>query len=260
MASGRMLRAQISLSPQVNDLSLKAALLFTWIIPHLDDFGRIYAHPRRIKAIVVPMMNDINVDEISSLLNEMLIQKLIILYTLEDELYLQFTKFDQHQSGLHKRTQSKIPSPEGAVLLDSGNFREFPGISGRFPPNRTGTEQEQELNLIKTFPEGKVMSGKPDVAPLKFQNFEFKNQAIEVLNFLNEKTGRAFRPVDTNLKMIVARLKSGITVLDCRKVIVRKTREWKDNEKMVEYLRPATLFNATKFEQYVGEVVPVEEN
>jgi uncharacterized phage protein (TIGR02220 family) len=29
---------------------------------------------------------------------------------------------------------------------------------------------------------------------------------------------------------------------------------------MVEYLRPATLFNATKFEQYVGEVVPVEEN
>jgi uncharacterized phage protein (TIGR02220 family) len=117
----------------------------------------------------------------------------------------------------------------------------------------TDKEEEKDKNI-------KALSGRPDIVPLKSQNFELKKQAIEILNFLNSKTGRVFRPVDTNLKLIIARLKSGATMSNCRQVIAKKTREWKDNEKMVEYLRPATLFNATKFEQYVGELVPVEEN
>jgi uncharacterized phage protein (TIGR02220 family) len=88
----------------------------------------------------------------------------------------------------------------------------------------------------------------------------FKLQAIELLQFLNEKTGRAYRPVDTNLKLIIARLKTGATVMNCRQVIAKKTREWKGNETMDEYLRPATLFNAVKFEQYMGElVIPQDE-
>lgn len=255
MATGRMLRSKISISPQVNDLSLKAALLFTWIIPHVDDFGRIHADPRRIKATIVPMRNDITIDDIKESLIDMYDQKLIILYTIEDELYLQLCKFEHHQQGLHKRTASKLPSPEAANLLDSGKFREIPGNSCLTELNRT------ELNrTIKTFPEGKVMSGKPDVAPLKSQNLEIKNQAIEVLNFLNEKTGRVFRPVDTNLKLITARLKSGATVQDCKCVIAKKRRDWIGDEKMSSYLRPATLFNATKFEQYLGELIPDGES
>jgi uncharacterized phage protein (TIGR02220 family) len=82
-----------------------------------------------------------------------------------------------------------------------------------------------------------------------------KTQAIEILQFLNEKTNRVYRPVDSNIKLIMARLKSGATVMDCRQIIAKKTREWKGNDKMAEYLRPATLFNATKFEQYLGELV-----
>lgn len=117
-------------------------------------------------------------------------------------------------------------------------------------------DQDQEQNNKKIF-----MSGKPDVDILSgvIQQQSFKSQAIEVLQFLNEKTKRAYRPVDSNIKLITARLKSGVTVLDCRQVIAKKTREWKGNEKMAEYLRPATLFNATKFEQYVGELVEPED-
>lgn len=90
------------------------------------------------------------------------------------------------------------------------------------------------------------------------QNNNLKSQALEVLQFLNQKTGRVFRPVDTNLKLIMARLKTGITVMDCRQVIAKKTREWKGNPLMSEFLRPLTLFNASKFEQYVGELVITE--
>lgn len=154
MATGRMLRSQISVSPQVNDLSLKAALLFTWLIPHVDDFGRLHADERRIKATIVPMREDIKIDDIKESLMEMYDQKLIVLYMIEDELYLQLTKFEKHQQGLHKRTSSKIPPPESANLLDSGKFPEIPGNSclteqNRTEENRTGTEQKNSSEAKK---------------------------------------------------------------------------------------------------------------
>ena len=77
--------------------------------------------------------------------------------------------------------------------------------------------------------------------------------AKEVLNFLNEKTSRSFRAVDTNLRLIEARLRSGVSVQDCKSVIARKVREWISDAKMNKFLRPATLFSATNFEQYLGE-------
>lgn len=112
------------------------------------------------------------------------------------------------------------------------------------------------------------MSGKPDddyfIANDKNEtnkNSKLENEAIAVLDFLNEKAGKAYRPVESNLNLIVARLKTGASVMDCRQVIAKKTREWKGDLKMAEYLRPATLFNALKFEQYMGELVmKVEEN
>lgn len=102
----------------------------------------------------------------------------------------------------------------------------------------------------------KTMSGKPDVSPLN----GFKTQAVQVLDFLNFKTGRRYQPVDANIRMIAARLKEGATLGECKQVIAKKCREWSGDEKMDEYLRPATLFNATKFAQYVGELVIAEDN
>lgn len=129
-------------------------------------------------------------------------------------------------------------------------------------------EQDKDKDKDKEQKQELYMSGKPDV--VSQQNFSFeknkhsqallKSQALEVLDFLNQKTGRAYRPVDSNLKLIMARLKTGATVMDCRQIIAKKTREWKGNIKMAEYLRPETLFNGSKFEQYIGELVEPKEN
>ncbi len=115
------------------------------------------------------------------------------------------------------------------------------------------TETETEKN-IKELPKGNSLSGKPDDAQF-LRNKEIKKQAIEVIEFLNEKTGKKYRISETNLKFIIGRLKSGATVSNCRMIIAKKYREWKDDPKMIDYVRPATLFNATKFEQYLGELV-----
>ncbi len=89
----------------------------------------------------------------------------------------------------------------------------------------------------------------------KAQN-PFREQAIEILTFLNSKAARSYRSCDANLGLIVARLKSGASIEDCRGVIARKVREWGRDPKMAKYLRPATLFGVTKFEQYLGEREP----
>lgn len=101
-----------------------------------------------------------------------------------------------------------------------------------------------------------IVGLKPDAAPTgQLQTRELRRQAIEVLAFLNEKAQRAYETVPANVDFIVSRLKEGATVEDCRAVIAKKCREWLGDPGMNLYLRPATLFNRTKFAQYKGELV-----
>src|SRR5262249_26725079 len=78
--------------------------------------------------------------------------------------------------------------------------------------------------------------------------------AREILAFLNTKAGRNYQPVRAHLDLITARLREGATVGQCRSVVGRKCAEWASDAKMRRYLRPETLFNATKFAGYVGEL------
>ena len=87
-------------------------------------------------------------------------------------------------------------------------------------------------------------------------NVSLKADASQVLQFLNEKTGRRYEPVDETLKPIIARLRGGSTVDDLRAVVAKKCREWAGDEKMNGFLRPKTLFNRTNFAQYQGELAP----
>ena len=77
----------------------------------------------------------------------------------------------------------------------------------------------------------------------------------EILNYLNEKTKRNFRNIETNRKHIRARFNesksSPYTVEDFKSVIDNKCAEWLGDEKMQKYLRPETLFGR-KFESYLN--------
>jgi phage replication O-like protein O len=116
----------------------------------------------------------------------------------------------------------------------------FPKRESAVP--ETGTTKDKPKNNTKR----QSMSGKPD---------SVKAQAIEVLQFLNTKASRNYRPTESNLKFIFARFKEGYSLIDCKQVIAKKSREWMPDDKMREYLRPATLFNCEKFNQYIGEIV-----
>lgn len=87
----------------------------------------------------------------------------------------------------------------------------------------------------------------------------FTSRAADVLVYLNEKAGRNYQAVAANLDLIKGRLKEGASVEQCKAVIDAKKAEWGNDPKWSKYLRPATLFNSTKFAQYAGEVSVASE-
>ena len=91
-----------------------------------------------------------------------------------------------------------------------------------------------------------------DIVGIRQEHRSREDQAREVIEFLNTKAGRNFRPTRVNLKFIEDRLREGYTLQDCKQVIAMKVREWSGDPKMDQYLRPATIFNCTNFNQYAG--------
>lgn len=121
-------------------------------------------------------------------------------------------------------------------------------ISERYQSDAPETEGEREKET-----EGEPLSGKPDDTRMNGKK-KLSESCLEVLNFLNEKTGRRYQPVKANINLIACRLREGATVDQCRQVIAKKCREWRDDPNQEIYLRPKTLFNATNFAQYQGEL------
>jgi len=78
--------------------------------------------------------------------------------------------------------------------------------------------------------------------------------AATVLTFLINRSGKKFKHVPANLNLITARLKEGNEESELLAVINYKCSEWENDPKMAKYIRPATLFNAEKFNQYIGEL------
>lgn len=89
-------------------------------------------------------------------------------------------------------------------------------------------------------------------APPETQELKLNEQADEVIAYLNEKTGKHFRPVESARRILRGRFNDGFTVADCKKVVDNKVAEWKGTEQE-QYLRPSTLFQALKFDGYLNQ-------
>lgn len=74
-----------------------------------------------------------------------------------------------------------------------------------------------------------------------------------VIKYLNAKAGTNYRATNkATQRLIKARFNEGMTTKDFKKVIDNKCDDWLKDPKMVEYLRPATLFGS-KFESYLNQ-------
>jgi len=105
-----MLHKAISTSQDVNKLSLPSKLLVTWMIPHADDKGRLRGESNYIKAIIVPMLNWSS-RKIDKYLNEIESVGLIYRWEHNNEWFIEFVKWNEHQTIRKDRfIPSKLPS------------------------------------------------------------------------------------------------------------------------------------------------------
>jgi predicted phage replisome organizer/uncharacterized phage protein (TIGR02220 family) len=79
----------------------------------------------------------------------------------------------------------------------------------------------------------------------------------EIIAYLNSQSGSRYRNTDSTRRLIHARFNEGFTKEDFFKVIDNKVRSWKGTE-WEKFLRPETLFCASKFQGYLNEK-PVEK-
>ena len=122
-------------------------------------------------------------------------------------------------------------------------------------------EQEQERERVVVagfspaiFQKNSSLS-KKNLCIQKNWNEIYKNDANEVINFLNEYANKAYEPTYEHLYHIIERMKEGVEVDVFRSVIVRKTNQWKGKDSMEANLNPVTLFKRENFNRYKGELV-----
>lgn len=113
MPNGRFVSKTISTNGQLAAVSLEADYLFGRCIPHLDREGRMVGSPKLVKAIAVPVRDELTVARVASCLAELAGQELVMWYTVAGQQYLSFPGFDRHQQGMKKdrEAESRIPSP-----------------------------------------------------------------------------------------------------------------------------------------------------
>lgn len=86
---------------------------------------------------------------------------------------------------------------------------------------------------------------------------EDKSESIpykEIIDYLNQKTGAHYKQSSkANRRLIKARWDEDYRLDDFKKVIDNKAFDWQNDSKMWKYMRPATLFSASKFDNYLNE-------
>lgn len=222
MARIRTIKPEFWANEQVMECSPMARLLFIGLWNFCDDGGNHPASAKTIKAEIFPG-DDIASTDIQLLLDELASNLLIELYTAQDKSFWHVTGW-RHQ---------KIDKPT----------LKYPDFPEEIP-------KQARLDLVDSSPpegkgKGRVREGRTTLSGNPY--------AIQILDHLNEKAGRSYQPVEANIRMIAARLAES-TVDECKAVIDAKVGEWLHDPKMSQYLRPETLFGATKFAQYVGQL------
>lgn len=155
-----------------------------------------------------------------------------------DECGISLPNFDRHNG----KTAKNRSLTAKRVANHKSNAKANAQGNGASVTNALPREEKRREEVINT------LSGKPDAEHADLM------QAKEAIDYLNEKTNSGFQKVETNLRMVRARLAEGFSIEVVKSVIDRQVERWGSDPKMSEYLRPKTLFAASNFASYAGQI------
>lgn len=230
-------------------LPIRVAFAGLWTV--CDREGRFKWVPPELKIACTPY----DECDFSRVLDALCTREFVVKYTCNGREFGYVPSFKTHQVINNRESESVLPDPNSnnckindltrdARVNDASATREVhaqaEGKEGREGKGREGED---------------TLSSKLDDAPASTPIGKPKpkdDTPARVIEYLNTQTGKKFQPVDANLKLIRARIAEGATWETLTGVVDLKCAHWLNDPKMHEYLRPSTLFNAEKYNQYVG--------
>ena len=124
------------------------------------------------------------------------------------------------------------------------------------PNVRLTLANDTEVRSKKLEERSKKKEVNKDHSTAKAERIPYK----EIIDYLNEQTGRRYsHSANKNQDLIRARWNEGFRVEDFKRVVDTKVKDWGNDSKMNQYLRPVTLFS-NKFDDYLNQGVKVNKN
>lgn len=121
-------------SKKISKLSPLAERFFTRLIMKVDDFGCYPADPVFLKSTLFPLIEDLPSKEVEVWLNDCKVNGLIVVYVINEEVFLQIQDFKQRL----RQAKGKYPLPIDGQLTDNGRLET--------KRNEEETEVEEETN------------------------------------------------------------------------------------------------------------------
>ncbi len=243
-------------SPSLQLLSDAAERLWYRLITAVDDFGRMEADPQVVFATCFQRVpKGWTVKKVHVALLELSAkflvgdQPLIHFYEIGNRPYLQITSAICH---IRRRAEhSKYPSPPDGAF--EPNVCKPAIVGPRCQPLSSAGIRSDLRSSISDLRSPKKTPYSPPAGGV-WQEAEI------ILAFLNERTGKHFQARHPNgdptkaLQLVQVLIEKGYTELNLRQVVANRCLKWRNDPKMAEFLRPETLFRASNFESYFGEL------
>ena len=143
---------------------------------------------------------------------------------------------------------------ENEWILSESPMLEKPMLENLMLDNRTLTNTNNN-NINNNKDESNSTKENKDKKSSNKKN-KYNLNYKEFIEWFNEETGRKFESDKSGTikgfkKNIEARFKEGYTKQDLYLVTKDKAKEWKDDKKQKQYLRPSTLFGSEHFDEYL---------
>lgn len=118
--------------------------------------------------------------------------------------------------------------------------------------------QDEKASTTDQPTEGQQTDNRP-TTPNKNDKNDKKNSDVDfkgLFEYFNFKSGKHFKNVESNRKLVRARLNDGYSKADIKRVIDIKSAEWRNDPEHYQYLQPSTLFAPSHFDNYLNQGFP----
>lgn len=118
--------------------------------------------------------------------------------------------------------------------------------------------QDEKISTTDQPTEGQQTDNRPTTPNKNDKNVK-KNSDVDfksLFAYFNLKSGKHFKDVESNRKLVRARLNDGYSKADIKRVIDIKSAEWRNDPEHYQYLQPSTLFAPSHFDNYLNQGFP----